>query len=283
MDAYVYKESSLTRKLTALPAKGGESKQDKQMGFIYRFIFPNRKMYVGKTTKQDVRKRWHLHRVRQNHCWLVARAIKKFGWNNIEKEVLLQTHDDLLDHYEVKFIDVLNTVRPNGYNLTPGGDFNPMDSEEGRARQLQSVQNDAHRKKQSNHTKSWHQDQERHENWLAKNTAAQRTPEARKKRSMLSSESWKDEEIRSKRTKGLKLAFSNPETSQKRKEAAAKSLRTESASANMMAGHKRNRELKLANLPPAERAKKEKDMQKRRDKAREKYRAKHGYYAPGPR
>ena len=48
------------------------------------------------------------------------------------------------------------------------------------------------------------------------------------------------------------------------------------ASANMMAGHARAREAKLAKLPPAEREKKRADMEKRRNKAREKYRAKHG-------
>ena len=44
----------------------------------------------------------------------------------------------------------------------------------------------------------------------------------------------------------------------------------------MMAGHARKREAKLSLLPPSEREKKRKDMEKRRIKAREKYRAKHG-------
>lgn len=43
----------------------------------------------------------------------------------------------------------------------------------------------------------------------------------------------------------------------------------------MMEGHARNREAKLAKLPPIEREKKRKEMEKRRDKAREKYRSMH--------
>jgi group I intron endonuclease len=245
------------------------------MGFIYQFTFPSGKQYIGKTTKADVRKRWHLHRVRQNNCWAVANAIRKYGWHNVHKEVLLEVSDDLLDEYEVKFIDTLGTLRPGGYNLTPGGDYNPMDSEEVRAKLLKSLQSDDHRKAQGDHSRAWHKDKAKHAAWLAKNTEAQRKPERRKKQGQISKAGWADADTRKKRIDGLKRAFSDPTVSQKRKDAAAKGVRTAEATANMMAGHARNREAKLAKLPPAEREKKRKDMEKRRDKAREKYRATH--------
>lgn len=81
------------------------------MGFIYRLVFPCGKMYVGQAVKKDVRKRWHLHRVRANKCWAVANAIRKYGLRNVEKDVLVKVPDDLLDHYEVKFVDLLGTLQ----------------------------------------------------------------------------------------------------------------------------------------------------------------------------
>jgi len=246
------------------------------MGFIYRFVFPNGKMYVGQTTKKDVRKRWNSHRARANNCWAVANAIRKYGWVNIKKEVLIEVSYDLLDYYEVKFIDLLGTLSPGGYTLTPGGDFNPMYSEEGRSKQLEGVRADAHREAQARHSREWHKDKARHSSWKAKNTASQQDPENRMKHSKSTKATWADNGIRKKRIDGLKLAFSDPVVSQKRKLAATKGLRTKQASANMMAGHARKREAKLSLLPPSEREKKRKDMEKRRIKAREKYRTKHG-------
>jgi len=248
------------------------------MGFIYQFTFPSGKQYIGKTTKEDVRKRWHMHRVRANNCWAVANAIRKYGWVNVRKEVLLEAPNALLDQYEVKFIDVLGTLRPGGYNLTPGGDYNPMDSEEVRAKLLKSVQSDDHRKAQGEHSREWHKDEAKHEAWRAKNSAAQRKPEARKKRAGISKAGWADAGIRKKRTDGLKRAFSDPAVSQKRKDAARKATQTPEFAAKMIAANERSREAKLAKLPPAEREKKRKCMEKCRAaqrKCREKYRAAH--------
>ena len=246
------------------------------MGFVYRFVFPNGKMYVGQTTKADVRKRWHLHRVRANNSWAVANAIRKHGWESIKKEVLLEIADELLNHYEAKFIDLLGTLRPGGYNLTPGGDFNPMNTEHGRARQLESVRSTSHRASQGKHSRDWHKNQAMHNAWASKNAISNRSIKKRLKLSNSTRSSWENSEVRTKRTEGLKRAFQDESTSAKRKKAAAKALRTAEASANMMAGHARAREAKLAKLPPAEREKKRADMEKRRNKAREKYRAKHG-------
>lgn len=250
------------------------------MGVVYQFLFPNGKVYIGQTTKKDVRKRWHQHRVRSNHSWLVARAIKKYGWDNVHKTVLAELPNSLLDEYETKFIDLYSSLKPGGYNLTPGGDANPMDLEDVRAKHAAAVQSDDHRRAQSNHTKKWRKNTDKHEAWRKANAAAQRLPSARKKRSGISKASWTNASIRKKRVDGLNRAFSNPEVSQKRKTAAAKALKTPEFSAKMSAAFERRREAKLALLPPEEREKKAKDMEKRRGKAREKYRLAHGYYEP---
>lgn len=246
------------------------------MGFVYMFVFPNGKRYIGQTSNSDVHVRWNNHRVRKNHCWAVARAINKYGWENVQKHVLVKVPNNLLDHYEVKFIDVFGSLNPGGYNLTPGGDYNPMDSEDVRAKHLKTMQSDDHRNAQAKHSRAWHNDDTKHASWKEKNAEASRNPEKRNKHREITKATWADQSVREKRTSGLKRVFSDPAVSKKRKDAAAKALRTSEASAKMMAGHALAREAKLAKLPPVEREKKRKDMEKRRDKAREKYRAKHG-------
>ena len=230
---------------------------------------------MGQTKKANVKKRWHLHRVRANKSWAVARAIAKYGWNNVHKEVLVEAPNELLNEYEVKFIDLLGTLKPNGYNLTPGGDFNPMDSEEVSARHLKIVQSKDHKARQGENTKAWHQDADKHAAWKEKSTAAQRNPTVRKKQSAISKANWNDSAIRKKRVDGIARAFSNPEVSKKREDAARKAVQTAEFSQKIMDYWSAKREAMLAKLPPIEREKKRKDMEKRRNKARAKYRLKH--------
>lgn len=187
------------------------------MGWIYCFTFPNGKKYVGKTKKEDVRKRWHLHRVRDNHCWLLARAIRKYGWVNIQKRVLAKTPEDNLDALERMYIESFNCVKPNGYNLTPGGDFNPMDCPEGRQRQLEAVRSGSHRASQSKKTKAWRMDPERSENWRVKNAAALQSSERRASAKATSKANWNDPEVRKRRTEGLQRAAA-ARTDEQRKE-----------------------------------------------------------------
>lgn len=87
------------------------------MGIIYCLTFPNHKMYIGQTT-QKLEKRISQHR-KKSDCTAVYNAIQKYS--NFKSEVLLITNDDMLDHYERKFIHLYNTIVPNGYNIKDGG------------------------------------------------------------------------------------------------------------------------------------------------------------------
>ena len=235
---------------------------DRKMGFIYILRFPNGKVYIGQTRK-DFRKRWQLHRVRANHSWAVARAIKKYGWENVKKEVVVELPDNELDAFEVLLIDVYGSVRPGGYNITPGGDFNPMNSEEIRVRQLDAVRDDEHRKNQSEHTKTWHQDAEKHANWKEKNALANQSQAKAAKLSIATTSSWKDEETRKKRVDGMQRAFSDPKIAKKRADAAAAGNETPEAKAKKHATMLRKREELLAKLPEEQREAKRADLEKR--------------------
>jgi group I intron endonuclease len=88
------------------------------MGFIYKLNFPSNKSYIGQTTK-SVEKRIQGHKSPSNKSRLLKNAIAKYG--TFETETLLEINDEMLNYYEIKFIEMYNTVSPNGYNLTYGG------------------------------------------------------------------------------------------------------------------------------------------------------------------
>ncbi len=90
------------------------------MGFVYMIIFPSGKKYIGQTTR-NVKKRFNEHIKCTGSCVLLENAIKKYGTNNIILETLLEINNDQLNYYESKFIELFDTIEPNGYNIRSGG------------------------------------------------------------------------------------------------------------------------------------------------------------------
>lgn len=86
----------------------------------------NGKVYIGQT-KQSYVSRWdngkgYSHRSR------FAKAIKKYGWNGFEHIPLIEGLSKIeADYFERFFIAFFDSQNPEfGYNLTAGGDENPM-------------------------------------------------------------------------------------------------------------------------------------------------------------
>ena len=95
------------------------------MGSIYKITNTvNGKAYIGQTIHDAVtgRIRKHLNESSRGNQ-LVKRAVKKYGKDVFIYEIL---HDgiipELLDSYEIEAIEKHNTLAPNGYNLTHGGE-----------------------------------------------------------------------------------------------------------------------------------------------------------------
>ena len=79
------------------------------------------KQYVGQTTR-SVKNRWKEH-CESKTC--IGNAIKKYGKKSFSKKVIEQCKSlNKLDKKEVHWIKELNTIAPNGYNLTEGGNGN---------------------------------------------------------------------------------------------------------------------------------------------------------------
>src|SRR5271157_2581869 len=81
----------------------------------------NGKCYVGQTTKTfKHRLHNHLKKSKVDKDYLIGKAIKKYGIDSFETEVIHCLEEDL-DKLERNYIEKLNSLAPNGYNLETGG------------------------------------------------------------------------------------------------------------------------------------------------------------------
>lgn len=90
---------------------------------IYRYTFPNGKIYIGKT-KTTIEQRAGSNGCRYGVNTLVGKAIHKYGWLNVKKEILRNNLSEFdanqMERQLIKQYDANN--REVGYNLTRGGD-----------------------------------------------------------------------------------------------------------------------------------------------------------------
>lgn len=89
---------------------------------VYMHITPSNKKYVG-ITKQKPKDRWNSGSGYRHNKYFYS-AIKKYGWNNIQHEILFEglTKEEAKDK-EIELIALYNlTDRRFGYNITKGGD-----------------------------------------------------------------------------------------------------------------------------------------------------------------
>jgi len=94
-----------------------------EMGIIYIATNAvNGKQYVGQTRDFSRRVKWHLNSSRNTHF---GHAIKKYGKAAFEFQQFQYPVEEL-NKWEQYWIKELNTVSPNGYNLTSGGDHCEM-------------------------------------------------------------------------------------------------------------------------------------------------------------
>lgn len=111
----------------------GYNKETKKYeGYIYKITNNiNNKVYIGQTTQTvSVRFKQHINDARTHHTNMyIHRAIEKYGSDNFSIEELYNfccnTGEELLQKLgetEQECIKKYNSLCPNGYNLTKGGD-----------------------------------------------------------------------------------------------------------------------------------------------------------------
>lgn len=117
---------------------------------VYMHIFPNGKRYIG-ITGQKPKDRWRVNGHGYNPQRLMKRAIKKYGWDNIEHIIVAEnlTAEDA-GNLEKKLIEKYKTTNSAfGYNQSIGGENSPIGvkrSEETRKKLSISHMGQAHNK-----------------------------------------------------------------------------------------------------------------------------------------
>ena len=98
------------------------------MKLIYSYTnLVNNKKYIGQTNNLKRRISQHKQDSSFNYCdsryrQLIHQAIRKYGENNFKIDILEDgINDGDIDKKEKYYIELYNTVAPNGYNLTEGG------------------------------------------------------------------------------------------------------------------------------------------------------------------
>ena len=80
--------------------------------------------YIGQTSK-TIEERWKRHikdsKSKKYGCRLLKNAIVEHGDKNFKLETLILCNKSLMNTYESMFINIYNTMSPNGYNLQSGG------------------------------------------------------------------------------------------------------------------------------------------------------------------
>ena len=88
-------------------------------GIIYKVTSPSGKIYVGQTV-QPFKERIKCHKKVSSNCTLLKRAISKYG-DEMVYEIIEEVPIESLDERETYWIKELNSLAPNGYNCSTGG------------------------------------------------------------------------------------------------------------------------------------------------------------------
>ena len=191
------------------------------MGYIYKITNKNNnKIYIGQTIKSRPSDRFSQHRYNARHLnqekgiSYLHRAMHEEGVNNFIFEIIEEIDNELLNEREQYWIATYDSIAPNGYNLTKGGE-----GTKGYAR----VQSLEEREKRKISNKQYYIDH----------------PEAIEKARENTKKLWDNDEYRRKVTEGnkkfaqehpdLNKGINNPMYGKKHTEEALEKIRTNSA------------------------------------------------------
>jgi group I intron endonuclease len=101
----------------------------------------NNKQYIGQTSR-SLQERKNNHKSEKT-TFPIHLAIKKYGIENF-KWIPIEYPIEELDEMECFWIQTLNTIRPNGYNLQYGGQKNRLYSEESKRKMSEVRKGEKH-------------------------------------------------------------------------------------------------------------------------------------------
>lgn len=95
------------------------------MGILYKLTFANGKKYIGITESEYLSRRigQHRYQAKKENKLPIYLAWRKYG--EPEVEIVQRLYGYALYEAEIKTIESLDTICPNGYNLLKGGQASP--------------------------------------------------------------------------------------------------------------------------------------------------------------
>lgn len=107
-----------------------EEAKRKHCACIYKIAFPDGKYYVGKTMDLGSRIQLYFRFYDSSRSGELSNAICRYGFDSLDISVLTEVSckdksdlDTALSILEIKYIRDLNTITPNGYNVSVGGEI----------------------------------------------------------------------------------------------------------------------------------------------------------------
>ena len=95
------------------------------MASYIAYIITNKvtgKRYIGQTT-YSLKERWYSHLRKESCCTYLRNSLNKYGEECFSIKVLSYASTiEELNYREKYYIKIFNTLAPNGYNLTTGGE-----------------------------------------------------------------------------------------------------------------------------------------------------------------
>ena len=133
--------------------------------FIYKYTFPNNKVYIGQTY---VGSRRYGH-VAQYRNTVVYNAMKKYP--DYQKEIICHCCSGLADYIESYFIEKYqSTDRRYGYNRESGGNLNKHHSEETKIKISETKKGKYHSEETKKKLSESHLGKHKSEEWKIKNS-----------------------------------------------------------------------------------------------------------------
>lgn len=115
---------------TQLERRAAKNTYAKRLGEIYLLMSPSEKPYIGQTI-QTSKERWDQHQVeafdikKEDKCRALNAAIRLYGKDSFTLTILWRGEigDDNvhINRKECEFIELYDSMAPNGYNLRAGG------------------------------------------------------------------------------------------------------------------------------------------------------------------
>lgn len=179
----------------------------------------NNKVYIGQTIR-SICERWngHCSSAKRGANNLFHNAISKYGKDAfIVEELAKADNQDQLDQLEKFYIEINNSLHPNGYNLKTGGSNGVIYSDESKEKmskaKIGKIASETTKQKMSkSHKKRWEND----DGTLSKDRSkmvkkAWSDSAYRKKMSKIRKEYWSDEDNRKKASKRTQDMISDPD------------------------------------------------------------------------